>query len=355
MKLCVISYHTSPLASPGAGTSGGMNVFIARLYEKLLPFARIDIFIRGSHRIVHHKDRMRIIQIPHHDLNTFADHILHYHEQISYDLIHSHYWLSGLIARTLRRHVAVPWIHSFHTIEHLKKITADPDRIEAEHDLMRSCDFIISPTFHEQVELHKIHPMARIIVIPHGVDTRTFTPSPNGHKRLLFVGRITRIKGLNVLIDALRFLEHDTQLTVVGGPAQDKQTYEGIKTYSRGLPVHFAGTVPHETLSACYRSASIVIIPSFYESFGLVALEAMSSARPVIAFNDTGLKEIIGNNAGVLIRRNERTLARTIKRMLQDENIVIDLGEKGRMKAMHFDWSYISLRYRMTYEKIIKN
>lgn len=355
MRICVISYHTSPLAPPGAGTSGGMNVFIARLYRHLSPFAHVDIFVHGKHNAVFKKDRMRIIQIPDHDLSAFAHHILHFHAQTSYNLVHSHYWLSGLIARTIRLHINIPWAHSFHTIEHLKQITANQDRIEAEHDIMRMCDYIISPTTHERTEIHKINPRARIIVIPHGVDTRTFTPNMNGHKRLLFVGRITRIKGLHVLIDALRLLELDTELTVVGGPAQDKDTYERIQTYARGLPVQFVGIVPHESLSGYYRSSSVVIIPSFYESFGLVALEAMASARPVIAFNDTGLKEIIGDYAGVLIRRNEKILARTIQKVLQDENAVTHLGAQGRIKALRYDWSSIASRYRMTYEKIVEN
>jgi len=355
MRMCIISYHTSPLAPPGTGTSGGMNVFIARLYEQLSPSAQIDVFIRGQHESVRVNDRMRIIYLPEHDLDGFAQHILNYHEQARYDIVHSHYWLSGLIARIIRDRIGIPWIHSFHTIEHLKGITVDPHRVDAEHDIMRMADYIISPTKHERNDILKIHPRARIVVIPHGVDTRTFTPSMNGHKRLLFVGRITRIKGLDVLIDALRFMNCNTELTVVGGAAKDKNTFDSIRTYARGLPVNFIGTVPHESLGTHYRSSSLVIIPSYYESFGLVALEAMASGRPVIGFNDTGLMEIVGDSGGLLIRRNERILARTIEHLLKDETTGMDLGARGRIKALLYDWSNIVSIYRATYETIINN
>jgi D-inositol-3-phosphate glycosyltransferase len=355
MKICVISYHTSPLAPPGTGTSGGMNVYLAQLYERLSLFLSIDIFVHGRHKPTALNRNLRVITIPDHNHASFARRILDHHALSQYDLVHTHYWLSGMIGRTIRARTGIPWIHSFHTIEHLKGHIADQHRVEAEHEIIKRCDFIISPTQRERIEILKINPETRVLVIPHGVNTRAFTASRNGHKRLLFVGRITRIKGLDVLIDALRYLEHDTELTVVGGPAQDRDTFDSIRTYARGLPVNFVGAVPHEVLHDFYRSSSIVIMPSFYESFGLVALEAMSSARPVIGFQDTGLIETVGNTAGILVRRYERTLAQAIAHILHNDKIGMTLGVQARIRALQFDWQYVADTYRKTYETIGKN
>lgn len=352
MKIGVISYHTSPLVPPGAGTSGGMNVYMARLYDRLSRFARIDVFVRGKSARTVLNQNLRIIAIPESNPERFARYILDQHACSPYDLLHSHYWLSGLIGRRVHTRTRVPWVHSFHTIEHLKGIMADVQRVEAEHGIMKTCDFIISPTVRERVEILKINPNARVLVIPHGVDTRTFTPSANGHKRLLFVGRITRIKRLDVLIDALRYLDRGIELTVAGGPARDEHTYESIQTYARGLPIDFIGTVPHAQLDRLYRASSIVIMPSFYESFGLVALEAMSSARPVIGFQGTGLAETVGDAAGILVRHSERSLARAIDHILRNDTLGMALGMRGRSRALRFDWRHIAARYRTTYEAI---
>lgn len=355
MKIGVISYHTSPLAPPGAGKSGGMNVYMAQLYGHLSRCALIDVFVHGRNAPTVLNRNVRVIAIPEYDHESFARQILDHHTRAHYDLLHTHYWSSGMIGGKIRKRVRIPWVHSFHTIEHLKGIMANQQRVEAECEIMKTCDFIISPTIRERREILNVNPKAHVFVIPHGVDTRTFVPSANGHKRLLFVGRITRLKRLEVLIDALRYLDRDIELTIVGGPAHDKNTYDGIQRYARGLPVDFVGMVPHTSLDRLYRASSVVIVPSFYESFGLAALEAMSSARPVIGFKDTGLAETVGDTAGILVKRNERALARAIIHILHHDSIGMVLGEQGRTRALRYDWRNIAAIYGKTYETIISN
>jgi glycosyltransferase involved in cell wall biosynthesis len=331
-----------------------MNVYLAQLYEHLSRSISIDIFVHGRHEPILLNRNLQVIAIPDHNHDAFARRILDHHACSQYDLVHTHYWLSGLIGQILHARTIIPWVHTFHTIEHLKGRIAEQHRVEAEYEIIKTCDFMISQTHRERSEILKIDRDARVLVIPHGVNTRGFTASKNGHKRLLFVGRVTWIKGIDILIDALRYVEYDTELTIAGGPAQDKDTFDSIRTYARGLPVSFLGTVSHEALHDLYRSSSIVIIPSFYESFGLVALEAMSSARPVIGFQDTGLIETVGDTAGILVSRNERALAQAIVHILRNDRIGMTLGAQGRIRALQYDWQYVADAYRKTYEAIGK-
>jgi D-inositol-3-phosphate glycosyltransferase len=191
-----------------------------------------------------------------------------------------------------------------------------------------------------------------VLTIPHGVDTSIFGPSANGHKTLLFVGRVDPIKGLEVLIDALRLIDSDIALNVIGGASKDRSAYANIKSYAHDLKINFKGRVAHDQLIGHYATAGIVIIPSHYESFGLVGLEAMASARPVIGFDDTGLVETVGNDAGILVNRNEQNLARAIDFLIRNKDRRHELGLRGREKALHYSWRTIASIYRQAYEAI---
>ena len=354
MRICVISYHSSPLVPAGAGKSGGMNIVIAQLYKRLARFCEVDIYVHGKKRCI---KMGRNIYVHYIDccLDEFADAVIGYHIIRHYDIIHTHYWLSGIIGLIVRRAIKIPWLHSFHTIEMFKGTVGDKLRIEVEDEITRTCDFIISPTEKETFVLRELFPKAHVITIPHGVDTRIFTPNPDGHATLLYVGRVDPIKGLDILIDAVRLLKCDVKLDIIGGPSKGEENYDKIKSYAAGLRVNFRGKVTHAQLPECYQKASIVIVPSYYESFGLVGLEAMASARPVIGFEDTGLRETVGRDAGILVKRNEHNLAQAITHLIDNHNLRSELGEVGWRKAQHYDWQNIANTYHITYEKIIKS
>jgi D-inositol-3-phosphate glycosyltransferase len=354
MKICVISYHSSPLAAPGAGTSGGMSIVLANVYKRLAPWCDIDIFVYGKQRHDTLAQNVHVHYLACPQLDTFAERIISIHQQRHYDLFHTHYWLSGLVGLRMKKIVKIPWLHSFHTVEIFKGIIRDTQRIEVEEEIIRSCDFIISPTHREASAIKRLYPASRVITIPHGVDTQQFTQSPNGHRTMLFVGRIEPIKGLDILVRAMRRMDRDVQLTIIGGPSKGEINYDNITSYADGLHINFLGRVGHEQLSEYYKNAGMIIVPSYYESFGLVGLEAMASARPVIGFEDTGLSETVGRDAGILVKRNEHNLAQAMNQLLDDHNLRHDLASRGWKKAQKFDWHTIAVRYYTTYEKIIK-
>lgn len=354
MKICVVSFHTSPLTPAGSGKSGGMNIFINNLYKRLAKYCKIDIYVYGNNGCVELGENIRVIYIDH-DLSDFADAILNTHISKNYDIIHTHYWLSGIIGLLIRKKINIPWLHSFHTIEMFKRTIQDKQRIEIENEIIESCDFVVSPTRKEASEIKKLFPLSRIITIPHGVDTHTFHPSTDGHRTLLFVGRVDPIKGLDLLIDAIRLYNKDVKLNIVGGPSKGEDNYENIKSYASGLRINFTGRIKHNQLIEYYSKAAMVIVPSYYESFGLVGLEAMASARPVIGFKDTGLAETVGKDAGILVERSERKLARAITHLMECPELRYNIGLTGRKKALLYDWQNIARLYCDIYEEISKN
>ena len=352
MRIAVISYHSSPLDPVGAGKSGGMNICISHLYQALSQYCEIDIFTCGKRGKTRVGSLINVIHLPCEDLRNFSDTIIGYHKSRRYDIMHTHYWLSGLVGLFTKNRMNIPWVHSLHTVEMLKTIKKDEMRIEVEEEIMRSCNLIISPTVKEAYEIKKMYPYVKIMTIPHGVDIQRFTPSVDGHSKLLFVGRIDPIKGLDLLIDALRFLKSDISLDVVGGASKGEHNFESIKTYAGGLPVRFLGPVEHNELKQHYQKSGILIVPSYYESFGLVALEAMASARPVIGFKDTGLAETVGEDAGILVKRNKRNLAEAISHLIGNRSLRHRLGETGRKKALNFEWNKIAGKYLKIYGEI---
>jgi|GEM_PF-1069720 len=355
MRICIVSYHSSPLEPVGAGKSGGMSIVIRSLYQRLAYVADVDIFVRGEERTIDMGPRVRVIGVARGDTHGFAETIINYNAINRYDIMHTHYWLSGIIGLHLKRLLDIPWLHTLHTVEVLKTVRRDKTRIDIEEEIVRACDLVVSPTHQEAAAISSLYPDINVLAIPHGVDTKQFAPSQNGHKNILFVGRIDPIKGIHLLIDALRHVRHDVRLTVVGGPSKGLSNLDDIKNYAAGMPVDFVGQVNHEFLAPYYSKASMLVVPSYYESFGLVGLEAMASARPVVGFAHTGLQETVSNDSGLLVRMNVRNLSRAIDRLARDSQLRYRLGKNGRKKAKMYDWSVIAQKYRRLYEKIIED
>ncbi len=355
MRICVVSYHSSPIEPAGAGRAGGMNIFTSSLYRILGRFCEIDIFSYGKKGLTKIVPQVNIIHLDNKDLNNFAEAIISHHTRRHYDLVHTHYWLSGIAGLFLKRSIKRPWVHTFHTIEIFKCIEKDPLRIEIEEEIMRRSDLVISPTHKEASAIRTLYPDTHVITIPHGVDTNRFRAHIDGSSNLLYVGRIDPLKGLEFLIDALRILKGELRLDIIGGPSKRQGTLESIKSYAKGLRVNFLGRIDHDELSNHYRTAAMVIIPSYYESFGLIALEAMASARPVIGFRDTGLLETVGTKAGILVNRNEHELARAVDYLLKNKSLRHKLGTNGRKNISNYRWEDIAHHYFVTYEGITKN
>lgn len=348
MKICVISYHSSPLEKVGSGNSGGMSIYLCNLYRKLCRINTVDIFTtaEGKKKI----NTCNVIELDNLNLEDFVEKVSVAHEREDYDIIHTHYWLSGLVGLRLKeRFSSIPWIHSFHTIELLKDRIRDTARVEAEEEIVRKCDLVISPTGREERFIKSINENTAVKVIPHGVSTEQFTFERDGSNNLLFVGRIEPVKGLDILMESLKYMEDEFSIDIVGGAAKEPGYLKEIKSGAEGYPIHFRGRVPHEKLQEFYKNSSMLIVPSHYESFGLVNLESMAAGRPVVGFEDTGLSEVVGNKCGILTQRNPRELARSIKYLLRNKSKRYELGKNGRMRALKQKWSIIARRYLNVY------
>lgn len=354
MKICVISYHANPHESVGAGTSGGMTIYLCNLYGRISRKVEVDVFT--SNRSYTCKlGNARIIHIDAENTNEFTSKTLNYMNNQKYDLIHSHYYLSGLSGMKIAEILQIPWVHSFHTVEAFKNIKKDRERIEIEWDIICKSDYLISFTQHEYLNIKKFFPDSKILVIPHGVEINRFQKTRDGNSKLLFVGRIAPIKGLDILMDSLKYIDSKFQLTIIGDKSKNDYYFNSLKGNFKGQRINFKGTVPHESIQQNYSQSSITVIPSFYESFGLVALESMASGRPIIGFNDTGIAEFVGDKAGIFIKRNSRNLARTIEFLLRNKTLTHQMGKIGSEISTKYSWDKVAEVYIDKYRKIIKN
>ena len=385
-RVAVLSLHTSPLDQPGTGDSGGMNVYVRALSERLAERGvALDVFTRCSGRGVPEVEEVgplvRVIQIQAGPcapvakddlpplLPEFAGGVAGAGEG-RYDLVHAHYWLSGWAGRAVKRAWDVPLLASFHTLGRVKN-QADvddpepPRRLGGEHGVIRAADLILAPTPAEAAQLADLYGARpdRIRVVPPGVDLARFRPRPaaeakdrlgvSGRPVVLFVGRLQRLKGPDVAIrafaEAVRArpdLLADAVLVLVGGPSGPEAGSQlgrlrrlaaraGIVDRVRFLP-----PVPHDELGAIYSAADVVLMPSRSESFGLVALEAQASGVPVIASAVGGLRYVVADGeSGFLIPPGDHgALADRLLRLMGHPALRARLAAGAVRHASRFSW-----------------
>jgi D-inositol-3-phosphate glycosyltransferase len=298
-------------------------------------------------------------------------------EGMEYDLVHSHYWLSGSAGHRLAQAWKAPHVVMFHTLAEAKNRhhlgEKEPKyRITDERSVARSADAIIAASESERatlIEEYRVAPAA-ISVIPCGVDTETFRPMDARRARrslgldpdvpvLLFIGRIEPLKGIDVLVRASAQLDGKFQLLVVGGDEKDAQRLHDLHMLAEELgvlgKVVFADAVPHEELPRFYSAASICVVPSYYESFGLVALEAMACGVPVIASRVGGLKETVrdGQTGYLVPWRCPEPFAERLDLLLTNEPLRRSLGEEARDVARRYRWPVIATRVEDVYHDLV--
>lgn len=322
----MLSIHSSPLGPVGTRETGGMSVYVRELARELGRRGhRIDIFTRREDpsqapiepvvrnvRLIRlaasvNGDAGKSLLYPH--LNEFLDSLERFRsaEALDYDLIHSHYWISGRLGSRLQQLWQRPHLFMYHSLGEMKNRAGarppEPDlRIAVERGLAQSVDRILAPTAREKQNLIRYYGAMpeRIGVVPCGVDLDLFRPLPKGPARrqlgldpeaplVLYVGRFESAKGLDLLLRALaRFGRgRRLRLLVVGGDGADAPEAQAVKREARELGlgdrVLFAGRIDQRRLPAYYAAADFLVVPSRYESFGLVALEALACGRPVLA------------------------------------------------------------------------
>jgi D-inositol-3-phosphate glycosyltransferase len=402
-RLAVLSVHTCPLAALGGKETGGMNVYVREVSRALgrLGF-EIDVFTRsqdpGIPEVVPLGPGARVIHVPAGPARPVAraevaDHLeafgegveaFRMRERVRYDLVHSHYWLSGLAGLDLARRWDVPLVHMFHTLGAIKNLVArgsgdtEPaERLAAEVRIAASADRIVASNLVERADLawHLGADPRRVAVIPCGVDVELFRPRAAAPARarlgldaehvLLFVGRLTPIKGLETLLRALAVLRSDglaaarLTLLVVGGTKGEEAGSEHLRRLAHELGigpwVDFRGPQPQDVLPDYYAAADLCLMPSRYESFGMVALEAMASGVPVIASRAGGLAVTVQDGAtGRLVPEGDVAgLAQAVAGLLADEPGRRALGLRAVEWARRFAWPSVGRSMTDLYAELL--
>jgi len=391
----MLSLHTSPLAQPGTGDGGGMNVYVRSLASALVRAGvECDLVTRADHRgaqrVVTLERGVRVVHLdagPRRPLPK--DDIVGLHDEFvdaadrwlrgpgRADVLHAHYWIAGTVAHTLKHRLGIPMVATFHTLAHAKAevgILDDPaHRRQFEADVVRCADGIVVSTFEERellVERYDAVP-DRIEIIPPGVDHAVFTPGDAARVRrlwragrdpvLLFVGRIQPLKGVDLAVQCLAALEHPrAQLVVVGGPsgADGDRELTRVHRLARDLGVadrvRFEPARAHEDLAGYYRAADVVLVPSRTESFGLVALEAAACGTPVVASSVGGLRAIVDHGvSGYLVEeRDPYAYAAHVADVLRDPAHAAEMRVQAAARARQYTWSIAAARLRRLYADV---
>jgi D-inositol-3-phosphate glycosyltransferase len=391
LHVAMLSVHTCPLAALGGKETGGMNVYVREVSRELGRMGvSVDVFTRSQdpsiQRVVRLGERARVIHLAagaeapmarervYDHMDEFAEGVEAWRiaEAIDYDLIHAHYWLSGVAALTLKRRWSVPVLQMFHTLARLKNRVARSAaeleplvRVEEETRIVSDADRIVAANVVERAELLRDYGAhaSRIATIPCGVDTDLFTPGDRAEARrrlglddrpvLLWVGRIAPIKGLDTLLDTvarLREAGRDMRLLVVGGEADEPTNghetslRRRIAALGLGESVRFVGPQPQSVLPLYYAAADVTVLPSYYESFGMVALEAMACGSPVIASRVGGLVTTVRDGVtGFLVPDGDvDALAERIETLVGDPELRWRLGREGVRWAAQHRWPCVA-------------
>lgn len=412
LNIAMISYHTCPLATLGGKDTGGMNVYVHQLTRHLGRLGvHVDVFTRSQDEHVPHILHdlgygNRVVHIPAGPefplpkkelvryIPKFVDEIMRFteHKNIQYDIIHSHYWMSGIAAIELKQFINAPIIHMFHTLVLMKNRIAQSDnevegeyRLEGEKKVLSHVDKIIAATLAEKSQLEFLYEAksSNIAVIPPGVDTSRFYPIPKeeakevidipGDNRLiLFVGRIEPLKGIDNLIRAISIIQKSGQLAccphrlaIIGGepdarPEDMNAEMARIQDLTEELQIEnfvfFLGKQDQKLLPYYYSAAEVVVMPSHYESFGMVALEAMACGTPVVASQVGGLGFLVrdGETGFVVPGNDPKIMADRLVQIIRNKDLRDRLGNQSAEYARQYDWRVISEQINRVYGEVIE-
>ncbi len=399
-RVAVISLHTSPTAALGHSANGGLNVYVREVCAAFSARGvATDVFTRAAQparpRIERLAPLSRVVYIPAGPPEAgkyeLAAHVGRFAEEveafaaeagIEYDLLYSHYWLSGAAACTLRERWDVPWAHTAHTLAAVKNRNLAPgDRPEPrlreliEAEVARSADLLVVSTPPEGDELRARYGVRpdRIRVVPPGVDLETFRGVPrhtararlglDGWRLVLFVGRLERLKGAEVALRAFAAAaapHPDVRLLVLGGDSHTggESEMERLQSIARELGiagrVAFRGTVPQRHLPLHYSASEALLMPSYSESFGLVGLEAQACGCPVIAADVAGLASVVRDEVtGYLVRGHDPAdYGERLSRLLFDPELSEQLGRRGSVLAQRFSWARTGERLLAEFDQL---
>jgi D-inositol-3-phosphate glycosyltransferase len=380
MHVAVITVHGCPLRQAGSKDSGGMNIYILEMAKRLAARGvQVDVFTRHHDpldpQVVMLAPGARLIHLPagapsldksgvYELLPSFTAQMRRFcvSNRLNYDLVSSHYWLSGLVGMRLASEWGVPHTTSFHTMAEMKR-RGRPEEMEvvqrddSETEIACSADSIVVWTEDEKqaiVDFCNIAP-EKVSVIPPGVDLSRFRPMSQQQSRdylgygegknILFVGRLEPLKGLDILFKAVASLENtrDITLNVVGGDenSQEKDRLQELASRMQLTDsIRFIGSVSQDELPVHYNAADVCVLPSHYESFGLAALEAAACGRPVVASEVGGLPMIVksGSTGFLVPSKQSDVMAERLCELLGDDMLRSRMGTAAREHAETLGW-----------------
>lgn len=398
-RLAILSVHTSPLAQPGTGDGGGMNVYVRSLATSLARAGvACDVLTRadavGLPPVVEVEPGFRVVHLPAGPraavprdalsglVDPFTDATRAWIEDhdLAYDVVHANYWVSGAVAHRLKHELDLPLVATFHTLARVKAdagIDDDPAaRARVEHEVIDCADLMLAST-HEEVDQLVSHYGAdrdRVEIVPPGVDHDIFHPV-DGEERaatraalglagrvLLFAGRIQPLKGVDLAVRTLAELrDPGAVLVIVGGASGADGHAEHARVHrlahELGLDGHVRFVPPqrHAELDRYYRAADVCLVPSHTESFGLVALEAASCGTPVVAADVGGLRSLVapGETGYLVDGRDPREYAAHVRALFDDDDLRRRMGAAAEARSRQFAWSTTAARLRRLYGDLV--
>ena len=411
-RIAMLSYHTCPLATLGGKDTGGMNVYVRDLTCELGRMGiHVDVFTRSQDEHVPHIIHdlgfgNRVVHVPAgpeepksksemvNYIPEFVEGIKQFaiEKGIHYDVIHSHYWMSGLAAEALSdAWGGTPIVHMFHTLGEMKNRVArsederaGEDRLKGERQVLGRADRIVVATLAELTQLrflYKANDRNKMVVIPPGVDTSHFYPIPADEAKeyiglkpedrmVLFVGRIEPLKGVDTLIQAMSCLDlqgmhRPVHLAIIGGEPNvtpenmsDEMTrlQKLCDDLCMGGMVVFLGKRGQDTLPYYYSAAEVLVMPSLYESFGMVALEAMACGTPVIASEVGGLGYLVqdGETGYTIPDSDPAALCNKLSSLLGDAHLRGTLGLRASEYALDYAWANVASQIVDVYKGLVE-
>ncbi|MBO0656167.1 glycosyltransferase [Streptomyces triculaminicus] len=394
MRIAMVSEHASPLAALGGPDAGGQNVYVARLAGLLAGRGHeVTVYTRRdgatlpdrvplpSGAVVEHVRAGPERALPKDELlghmPAFGDHLARAWARTRPDVVHAHFWMSGMASLPGAGDLAVPVVQTFHALGTVKRRhqgaadTSPPERLDVERRLGASCARVLATCSDEVRELERmgVGP-ERCSVVPCGVDTTHFTargrialvPGRRSPHRLLCIGRLVPRKGVDLALRALTRLP-DAELLVAGGPPRDGlgRDREAMRLLSLARRLRVAerlvllGCVPHEEMPALIRSADVVLCTPVYEPFGIVPLEAMACGVPVVATDVGGHRDTVAHGeTGLLIPPGEPDrLAGAVRDLLAAPGRLESFGRAGRARVVaRFTWDRVADGVERVYDRV---
>ena len=403
-RIAVLMVHTSPLEQPGIGDAGGMNIYVVESAQRMAAMGvSVDIYTRRTHASetesveISPGVRVRYFECGHGTLTKeqlpahiagLSKEFLRIVKDENYDAIHSHYWISGKVAMPAAKELGIPLVHTMHTMARVKNLNLaegeSPEpmiRVQGETQVVAAAQALVANTDAEAASLVSLYDACPDIVhvVSPGVDLYTFTPGqgrsaarefvglPQESLVVSFVGRIQPHKGPEVLIRATSelvkhspLLRHKLIVNIIGGASgANTEEVDRLKELATWLAiddvVRFAPPVPRADLAQWYRAADLVVVPSYSESFGLVALEAQACGTPVVATAVGGLRTAIADGfSGVLVDGHDpKAWSSVIARLLQEPQRRVLLSMGAIEHASHFGWDATARGTLDIYDQVI--